>query len=953
MEWFAQYIAFRPDLPLRPVRPRIAPGRAVAERTSADQDADDARLAGRDDVLSEVLATVQARDVPVTLLRGAAGSGRTAVLAEVRDRCTAAGARVLEMRATEPDRSTPYGALYRLLSEVGELAPASGEARGSVLALVAKLSAAPDPATSQPIAVQLAGALHAATRNMRPLVVLVDDAQWLDDATAALLEPLVQRMNGNSFSIVLSVRSDADSGQGAAVLRRLRAAGLVHAVTLRPLTRLHSARLIARTLQAKPDAEVVDMLHGAARGLPAALEAGIDAYRRAEALSIVDRHAYLVSHEERPALDDRHPLLAPVRDAGGQSWAVARAMSLLAPLGEQAPRLAGAAIGLDPETVRDALERLRERRVLIRSGRRWRFRVPMIGVALEAGLGPFERRNLAAAAVTAIWDGSAQAEDPAYLPDRLVDAGALVDPQRAGRELLETGGQRIFQDTANASRWLQAAADKLGDPASRAMALMGHAAACTSRSRLSEAAANARDLLSRHAGELEPQLLQMSVLSYLSVIASIGDHTALRHVAEAETPMPGGRAQQVVAQAFALGWQDEWVAGRRLLDENRDLWAGAEPVLEDHVNTYRSGVALMQGDTTELFRFIEDPALWRGGDLPTQRLETVRYEVNMLLALGELQEATELMRRYELPPSQLSEIGRFIVEHSRGDWLHALDIARRYMAAPVHRVESVGWAMLHMGAAQVHTEGGMLARARHMTQRAGDGSFAYLFRFAEAQVSRALGEHEDADALLREAVRISEETGFAVGTELLWAEVALRAEQREDHVEAQEALARLEKMAARLGTGRAELALRLTEARMHGDLAAADAAVALARERGQRYEQIITFSGVAKAGFHTAKLLPEAYELAGELGSLLQRSRLRRAMREHGVPVPDRTTATRENERLLAVLVTEGLTNRQLATVLGATEKSVEGRLTRMFARIGYRSRVELAAAMVTGEYPG
>ncbi|MBQ6639894.1 MAG: ATP-binding protein, partial [Saccharopolyspora sp.] len=272
----------------------------MAERTSAEQDPVGARLAGRDDVLAEVLRTVQAKDVPVTLLSGAAGSGRTAVLAEVRDRCTAAGARVLEMRATEPDRSTPYGALYRLLSEVGELAPAAGEARGSVLALVAKLSAAPDPATSQPIAAQLAGALHAATRNMRPLVVLADDAQWLDDATAALLEPLVQRMNGNSFSIVLSARSDVDSGRGVAALRRLRAAGLVRTVTLRPLARLHSARLIARRLQAKPDAEVVDMLHGAARGLPAALEAGIAAYRRAEALSIVDRHAYLVSHEERP-----------------------------------------------------------------------------------------------------------------------------------------------------------------------------------------------------------------------------------------------------------------------------------------------------------------------------------------------------------------------------------------------------------------------------------------------------------------------------------------------------------------------------------------------------------------------------------------------------------------------------------------------------------------------------
>jgi DNA-binding NarL/FixJ family response regulator len=58
-----------------------------------------------------------------------------------------------------------------------------------------------------------------------------------------------------------------------------------------------------------------------------------------------------------------------------------------------------------------------------------------------------------------------------------------------------------------------------------------------------------------------------------------------------------------------------------------------------------------------------------------------------------------------------------------------------------------------------------------------------------------------------------------------------------------------------------------------------------------------------------------------------------------------------ENERLLATLVTDGLTNRELATVLGASEKSVEGRLSRLFQRTGYRSRVELASAVLTGEY--
>jgi DNA-binding NarL/FixJ family response regulator len=74
-------------------------------------------------------------------------------------------------------------------------------------------------------------------------------------------------------------------------------------------------------------------------------------------------------------------------------------------------------------------------------------------------------------------------------------------------------------------------------------------------------------------------------------------------------------------------------------------------------------------------------------------------------------------------------------------------------------------------------------------------------------------------------------------------------------------------------------------------------------------------------------------------------------MRNQGIAIPGRSVTISENERLLASLVADGLTNRELATVLSATEKSVEGRLSRLFQRTGYRSRVELATAMLTGDY--
>ncbi|MCO1580396.1 hypothetical protein M8C13_32045 [Crossiella sp. SN42] len=110
---------------------------------------------------------------------------------------------------------------------------------------------------------------------------------------------------------------------------------------------------------------------------------------------------------------------------------------------------------------------------------------------------------------------------------------------------------------------------------------------------------------------------------------------------------------------------------------------------------------------------------------------------------------------------------------------------------------------------------------------------------------------------------------------------------------------------------------------------------------------------VPPEGLGAPSLLCESYDRYGQLDALLSRSWLRTLMRGHGVTVPGRQTTVAENERLLAVLVTEGLGTQQLATVLQASARSVEGRLSRLFQRSGYRSRVELATAMLTGHFSG
>jgi DNA-binding NarL/FixJ family response regulator len=154
-----------------------------------------------------------------------------------------------------------------------------------------------------------------------------------------------------------------------------------------------------------------------------------------------------------------------------------------------------------------------------------------------------------------------------------------------------------------------------------------------------------------------------------------------------------------------------------------------------------------------------------------------------------------------------------------------------------------------------------------------------------------------------------------------------------------------------MDTGRAHRNHLLARAVTWHDKHAADGVRRIVVERDQPHEIALTLTALAAHGLGDARTLREAYELFGIMDALLPRALLRHLMREHGVAVPGRTATTAEQERLLACLVAEGLTNRELAGVLRSTEKSIEAKLTRLFQRIGYRSRVELATAMLTGEY--
>jgi DNA-binding CsgD family transcriptional regulator len=88
------------------------------------------------------------------------------------------------------------------------------------------------------------------------------------------------------------------------------------------------------------------------------------------------------------------------------------------------------------------------------------------------------------------------------------------------------------------------------------------------------------------------------------------------------------------------------------------------------------------------------------------------------------------------------------------------------------------------------------------------------------------------------------------------------------------------------------------------------------------------------------------------LGTRLWASTARAELARIGgrVATPDALTATEER---VAALVGEGRSNREVAAILVVSERTVEGHLSRIYAKLGVRSRAELAHRMREHVPPG
>src|SRR3954464_536266 len=142
-----------------------------------------ARLQGRSGehaLLDRLLRDVRAGESAVLVVRGEAGVGKTALLRHAVGQ--ASGFRIARIAGVESEMELPYAGLHQLWPPFLDRRHELPEPQR--VALRVALGIAPgDPPDRFLVALATLGLLSAATEE-RPLFCVVDDFQWLDDATA-------------------------------------------------------------------------------------------------------------------------------------------------------------------------------------------------------------------------------------------------------------------------------------------------------------------------------------------------------------------------------------------------------------------------------------------------------------------------------------------------------------------------------------------------------------------------------------------------------------------------------------------------------------------------------------------------------------------------------------------------------------------------------------------------
>lgn len=913
-------------------------------------------LVAREAELAQVLDAalrVPTAGLVVAAVSGAAGIGKSALLAEVADRLTARGWRVLTVAGDRLERQIPYGVLA---TAVRALAPDNAYTEGlrqdALAALDPDRTAEPDSAFARACAVltRLLTALSAAG----PMAVIADDLTDLDDDCLALFTVVLRRLVAAPIALVTAARSHLAQPRPGAdeLLARLGERAELVPVRLGTLAGDDLAAVVTPVLGAPPDEALAAQIHHRADGNPFfAIEI---ARSLAEGRLLIEEggRARLAGPAGQIPLERRDAVLRRVVPLAPAARSVAGALAVLRAIELDRIGLVAELAG-EPETaVAAAFDQLVGAAVVIRDAqRRYRFAHSIVADALYEEIGPARRRQLHARAARLMLAARDRGE-PADLLElaRHLAASAARGDQQAVAVLTEAARHALHPAPDAAAGFCERALALLGpDAAERPGLLALQSRALARAGRPEPAVAPGRAALTQLPAGAERYRTATTVITSLYLLDRIDEAI---EVADGEIavgdPPAALQAQRAVMLAFAGRPQEAARQGERA--------AGAVPASPAEEVVVCEQLAILasilgrHADTIAL----GDRALRASGDSVPLRLQALAVCAStealaglVAQASGRLREATELVDD-SAAHRFVGELAltRVVLDWLGGRWDAALEGLRSTTAELSVRRQAVLAAALSAVELEMRTWRGEFAAAAPLAALPPPRmpNLAELHAWALAGYQAATGDRVAPAVTLRAA--LDQPGGAPYGCLLLSRLIELAPPALE-----LDALVKdLVEVATPQVTPWAQTTLQRTLGVVHHDPAALREAVAHADTGGLPFERARAQLALGELVDSEVPALLEAYRLFARLGAHGLRRRAGRRLHELGAKVPRARSGAAglltESEERVARLVQQGMRNREIATALHYSPRSIEVYLSRIYAKLRVSSRLELARAL-------
>ncbi len=954
------------------------------------------RFVGRQEELAAVegvLETLRTPRVRWLVVSGEPGIGKTRLLGELAARAAERRHPVFVGRGAELERELPFAIWIDALDDhvasldARRLDALVGDRVGELARVLPSAAAAGAGGLQDERfhAYRAVRALLGGLATGRPLVLVLDDVHWADDASLELIAHLLRRPPAASLLIALAFRAGQVPNSLLAALEAAGRDGLVTDIRLGPLTQAEAGALLGAPPQ--------EPLFRASGGNPFYLE---ELARAPEP-----------SSKRFAAAGDEDAGRGPI-DTIGVPPAVAAALGQeIRGLPDAARQLAwgasvagdpfdldlaAAAAGLGDREAPVAVEDLLAAGVAAPSDvpRRYRFRHPLVRRAIYDGAGEgwrLEAHGRAAEALAITQPGAFAARA------HHIEHSARLGDEAAVAVLEQAGHQAAARAPAVAARWFDAALRLLGpdagtDPARRFGLLVPLAGALAATGRLERAL---ETLVAALALVDLPDLRVRLIAACAACENLLGRHAAAHARLLAALEALGDRDEAAVAAlhaelaADALYDSDfdamrDWASraletAQRLEDRGLEALAGGLLCFAEYNRGDAAAAEAARVRTAALLDALPDDQL-------VMRLDAPYYFGFAEYFCERYDDAIRHLRR-GIALSRTVGQGQFVVPmmvglahalETRGHLSEAAETADAALEAArlAGNRQLVGWALV--ADAWTAAALGDTDRARE----AGEEAVALLDGLDDSVLTRATHAHlgvmwldlGDVDRCLHafRAVGLPELASIEPGRRAwLYATLARAELARGDRDAAQAWAARSEETVAGLGLPLAEAWLLLARAAIALDAGDAAAAAELAQAATERAEAVHaplaaarcrTLAGTALAAAgrrdEGVRELARAEGDLAVLGAARVRDEAARELRRLGQRVAGRQRrgggegldALSGREREIAELVAEGRTNREIGAEIFLAEKTVESHLTRVFAKLGVASRAEVAQAV-------